>query len=131
MLVIAVSVGTGFGGDRSDWVYDRIILAKCNNTIPKESQDKGLLEKMCAECEAVINMLIQYIKDFIKNGYEFHIPEECMIAREEYKRENSLVKAFLEECTEPRQYNDSCTCKKAYDVFKAWCSDSARGYYTY
>lgn len=29
-----------FGGDDGDWVYDRIMVVKCPNVIPKEKQDK-------------------------------------------------------------------------------------------
>lgn len=117
-----------FGGDKGDWVYNRMIIVKCDNVIPKNKQDKNLVEKMHLEGEAIINTLIPCIKDVINNGYEYHVPEECIATREEYKKENSLVKLFLDECTEPRKVYDSCTTKKMYDVFKAWCSDNARGY---
>ena len=35
-----------FGGDDGKWVYDRIMVVDCPNVIPKEQQDKQLLEKM-------------------------------------------------------------------------------------
>lgn len=38
-----------FGGDDGKWVYDRIMVVDCPNVIPKEQQDKQLLEKMFAE----------------------------------------------------------------------------------
>lgn len=117
-----------FGGDKGDWVYDRMIIVKCNNVIPKEKQDKKLVDKMHLEGEAIVNMLIPHIKEVINNGYEYHVPNECIANREEYKKENSLVKLFLDECTEPRKIYDSCTTKKMYDVFKAYCGDNARGY---
>lgn len=116
------------GGDRGDWVYDRMIIVKCDNVIPKEKQDKNLVDKMHSESEAIVNILISHIKDVIDNGYEYHVPQECIANREEYKKENSLVKTFLDECTEPRKIYDSCTTKKMYDVFKAYCGDNARGY---
>lgn len=117
-----------FGGDKGDWVYDRMIIAKCDNVIPKDKQDKNLVEKMMKEAPAIINILLSHVKDVIANGYEYHVPEECKLAREQYKKENSLVQTFLDECTEPRKSYDCCTTKKMYDVFKAWCSDNARGY---
>ena len=117
-----------FGGDKGDWVYNRMIIVKCDNVIEKEKQDKNLVDKMHLEGGAIINMLIPHIKEVINNGYEYHVPQECIANREEYKKENSLVKLFLDECTEPRKKYDSCTTKKMYDVFKAWCGDNARGY---
>ena len=117
-----------FGGDKGDWVYNRMIIVKCDNVIPIEKQDTHLVKKMHLEGEAIVNMLIPHINDVIKNNYKYHVPEECIANREEYKKENSLVKLFLDECTEPRKVYDSCTTKKMYDVFKAWCGDNARGY---
>lgn len=117
-----------FGGDKGDWVYNRMIIVKCDNVIEKEKQDKNLVEKMHLEGEAIVNMLIPHIKEVIANGYEYHVPQECIANREKYKKENSLVKLFLDECTEPRKNYDSCTTKRMYDVFKAWCGDNARGY---
>ena len=117
-----------FGGDRGDWVYNRMIIVRCDNVIEKEKQDKALVDKMMNEAPAIVNILLPELKRVIQNGYEYDIPEECIKAREEYKKDNSLVKTFLDECTEPRKIYDSCTTKKMYDVFKAYCGDNARGY---
>lgn len=41
-----------FGGDNGQWVYDRIMVVRCQNIIPKAKQakqDKHLLDKMYAE----------------------------------------------------------------------------------
>ena len=38
-----------FGGDDGKWVYNRIMAVKCPNAIPKDAQDKLLLDKMYAE----------------------------------------------------------------------------------
>ena len=34
-----------FGGDGGQWVYNRIMVVRCPNVIPKEQQDKRLLDK--------------------------------------------------------------------------------------
>lgn len=120
-----------FGGDRGDWVYDRIITFSCNNVIPPEKQDKRLLDKMYAEREAIVYMAILGIKQVIENGYNFDIPEDCLLEREQYKKDNSPVAAFFEECCEMRKsdrFDDNCTTKKMYDVFRAWCMDNNSGY---
>jgi putative DNA primase/helicase len=37
-----------FGGDDGKWVYERIMLVKCNNVIPLKDQDRMLLDNVCA-----------------------------------------------------------------------------------
>lgn len=120
-----------FGGDRGDWVYDRIITLRCDNVIPPEKQDKRLLDKMYAEREAIVYMAVMGAKEVLENGLRFDIPADCLAEGEQYKKENSPVAAFFEECCEMRKSDkitDSCTTKKMHDVFKAWCMDNNSGY---
>ncbi len=120
-----------FGGDRGNWVYDRIITLSCNNVIPHEKQDKLLLDKMYAEREAIVYMAIMGAKEVLANGHNFDIPSESLKQREEYKKENSPVATFFDECCVMRKsqkITDSCTTKKMHDVFKAWCMDNNKGY---
>lgn len=120
-----------FGGDRGEWVYDRIITFSCNNVIPPEKQDKLLLDKMYAEREAIVYMAVLGAKQVIENRYNFDVPEDCLLEREQYKKDNSPVAMFFEECCEMRKsgkITDACTTKKMYEVFKAWCVDNNKGY---
>ena len=43
-----------FGGDNGQWVYNRIMVVRCPNVIPKDSQDKRLLDKMYAERDGIV-----------------------------------------------------------------------------
>jgi len=43
-----------FGGDRGEWVYNRIIPFVCSNVIPENEQDKEITDKMYAERETII-----------------------------------------------------------------------------
>lgn len=120
-----------FGGDRGDWVYDRIITLRCDNVIPPEKQDKRLLDKMYAEREAIVYMAVMGAKEVLENGLRFDIPADCLAEGEQYKKENSPVALFYEECCEMRKsdsFDDNCTTKKMYDVFRAWCMDNNSGY---
>ena len=70
-------------------------------------------------------------KQVIENGYNFDIPEDCLLEREQYKKDNSPVAMFFDECCEMRKsdkISDACTTKKMYEVFKAWCVDNNKGY---
>lgn len=113
-----------FGGDRGEWVYDRILAVECKNVIPKERQDKFLLEKVWGEREAIINMLIPAAQMVRLNSYNYIVPKTVEIARGQYRIDNSPVLAFFKECCVMRPEGDSLTDKvttgQLHDVFKAW-----------
>lgn len=119
-----------FGGDDGKWVYDRIMVVACKNVIPKEKQDKYLLDKMYAEREGIVYKAVTALKTVIANGYRFSEPESVTQARDTYMVENNTVIAFFDECmTEwPNGKIKGCTTGKVYDVYKAWCGDNNSGY---
>lgn len=117
-----------FGGDRGKWVYERIIPFLCDNVIPKERQDKKLVEKLFAEREAITSLLIEALQRVIKNGYVFSIPDECIENNIKYRDENSPVRKFFHECCVMREINglkiDSCTTGVIYQTFRSWYADN-------
>jgi len=118
-----------FGGDRGDWVYNRVMVCECNN--PVEKKDKYLQDKMFKEREYIIQLVIKELKNVIANDYEFIVPGTMIEATEKYKINNDSFLFFLEECTKERPNNkitDSCDRKRVYDVYKAWCADNNNGY---
>jgi P4 family phage/plasmid primase-like protien len=120
-----------FGGDNGEWVYNRIIVIRCDNVIPPGKQDKQLLDKLYAEREGIVHKCVMALKDVIANGYTFDEPESVVTARAEYRHENSTVIGFWDECMEPRpegRIKDCCTTGKVYDVYRAWCGDNNNGY---
>lgn len=123
-----------FGGDDGKWVYDRIMQVECRNVIPKEKQDKMLLDKMYAEREGIIYKCIMALKNVISNGYVFTEPKIVIEARAEYMCENSTVISFFNECMEKRDSRESkrdtdrCTTSRIYNVYRAWCYDNNHNY---
>lgn len=120
-----------FGGDKGNWVYDRIIPLECNNSIPKEKQIKMIVEKMFKEKEYIIWLVLNELKKVIDNNLEYIIPKECKNNIDKYKIDNNSFLSFMNECTEKRIDNnikDNCTCKKLYDVYVEWCKDHNNGY---
>ena len=112
-----------FGGDKGDWVYDRMTFIECNNVIPKEKQDKHLIDKLYAERDGIVKKCILALKKVIDNGYNFDEPASSIKALKEYKIENNNVYRFIEECITECHPSRQRECKKAkvYLVYKAWC----------
>jgi len=121
-----------FGGDDGQWVYDRIMVVECPNVIPKDKQDKTLLDKLYVEREGIVYKAVKALQTVIANGYRFSEPESVSKARDTYMSENNTVISFYNECMterpQPGSIKDTCTTGKVYDVYKAWCYDNNNGY---
>ena len=85
-----------FGGDDGKWVYDRIMVVDCPNVIPKEQQDKQLLEKMYAERRGIVKKAVKALQTVIANGYRFTEPDSIAEARRDYQSANSTVISFYQ-----------------------------------
>ena len=120
-----------FGGDDGQWVYDRIMVVECPNVIPKDKQDKTLLDKLYAEREGIVYKAVKALQTVIANGYRFTEPESVNKARDAYMSENNTVVSFFDECMTKRprgKIEDSCSTGRIYKVYKAWCYDNNNGY---
>ncbi len=120
-----------FGGDDGQWVYDRIMQIECNNVIPKDKQDKLLLDKMYAERDGIVYKFVTALKQVIANGYRFSEPDSVTEARKHYMEDNNTVIGFFNECMVEREdgkITDQCTTGRVFNVYKAWCQDNNHGY---
>lgn len=120
-----------FGGDDGKWVYDRIMVVRCPNIIPKDKQDKMLIDKMYAERDGIVYKAVKALQKVIANGYQFSEPESVSLEREKYMSENNSVISFYEECMCRRsnsKINDLATTSRIYDVYRAWCYDNNNGF---
>lgn len=128
----AVTNYQSFGGDRGSWVYDRIIIVRCDNVIPEEKQDKNLIEHLLEEKEYIVSLAINGLKQVIDNGYKYTIPDSCKLLNKEYQTENNSFLAFMKECVinrpTPNKIEDKCTTALFYKVYEAWTRDNNNGY---
>lgn len=121
-----------FGGDDGQWVYDRFILIECKNVIPKDKQDRELLDKMIKEKTGIVHRAVLALQQVIKNGYVFDEPESVKKARIEYMDMNSTVRSFFKECMvyrDDEKIRDNATMKKIHDLYKKWCDTNNKGFH--
>lgn len=131
LLWFCMNKAPKFGGDNGEWVYNRIMLVRCDNVIPPSKQDKHLLDKMYEERTGIVHRAVMALKKVIDNAYRYSEPSTVLDARRSYMIENNTVISFFEECMQYRvggKIKDGCTTGKVYDVYKAWCKDNNHGY---
>ena len=111
-------------GNVQDEVYNRMMIVRCDNAIPKHAQDKHLLEKMLKERNGIMRKLIKALQEVIKNGYQFDEPASVVAERNRYRRKNRNTQAFFSECMQESPDNppaDKCSYSRIYEVYQAWC----------
>lgn len=116
-----------FGGDKGDWVYDRMIILPCNNIIPEDKRDPKLVEKLYSERDAFFNKAIRAFAEVVANGYRFDIPSISKSSKEALRRRNDNAIVFADECLEPWEISGEAKRKShasvtvIYEVYIAWC----------
>ena len=125
LLLFGCNQAPLFGGDRGQWVYDRMLFINCGSPIPKEEQDPLLLDKMFQEREAIAAAAIVALKGAIANRYTFTESLESKKTLTAYKAENDIVQEFIVDCCVIRQNykipcNDIITQQALFNAFITW-----------
>lgn len=131
-----------FGGDDGKHVYERMIIFRTPDSIPKAEQDPKLIDKLKAEAPYICAMILSYLPCVVKGGYKLAEPADTEEARKAYAKENSPVEAWLADCcvdvVNPGEQAETVEAwrrdpkppavKKMYAVYKEWCKEYENGY---
>ena len=113
-----------FGGDKGDWVYERILPIYCAKPIPEEERDPHLFDKMWEEKDTIIRIAIYYLKILIDNKFKFAMPEDSNQRLDAYKVKNSTLLTFIDECCEVdlNGFRMKRTTKGDFkNIYYKWC----------
>ena len=107
--------------------YNRFIIVKCSNVIPKEKQDLNLLDKLLTESSGILYKVIMSFKQVLARKH-FTEPAESKEIMKQYKVDNSIYIQFFNECCLMRTiYNntydvkDGCKVADIHKALKNWC----------
>lgn len=119
-----------FACDRNQHTYNRFVIVPCNNVIPKEEQDPNIEDKMYAERNGIIYKAVMALKVFLNNGCKLREPQAVLDARQEYRKMNSPVGAFFEECMvrAGSKRNEIITVTAVHKAFTHWCRGNNNNY---
>ena len=122
LLLFGCNKPPRFGGDKGDWVYNRMLFINCGDPIPQEEQDPLILDKMYAEREAIVAAAVAALLPAIKNHYTFTESLESKKAMAAYKAENDIVQEFLMTCCKLRNngFKDKITKQALFNAFLTW-----------
>jgi P4 family phage/plasmid primase-like protien len=113
-----------FGGDKGEHVYNRIIIVKCENVVPKDVLDPHFPAKLFSEREGIIYKCVTAFRETVFNNYRFSVTQSAIDELTAYKRENSYPVEFWQTYMEPLKPGDAPhdTSERVYSNFRYWCT---------
>lgn len=114
-----------FGGDKGKWVYERMMIIRCDNVIPENKRDKMLCEKMLKEKNAIIKKALEALDRLITRDFNFELTEKMLDDRSQYEVSNNPLITFVEEFCEVFENKEDCKYKTPrgtfYNCFYKYC----------
>lgn len=109
--------------DTTDAYARRIVVLRFNHSIPKEAQDKNLLEKLWNERDGIVTLAMRELKGLHDNEYHFEQPEESLAFLNDFRSRNNSHRLFLDECCE-RGPDYRVHNYKLYPAYEKFCRDN-------
>lgn len=101
-------------------IWRRIRLIPFTEIIPKEEQDRRLMDKLRAELPGILAWAMQGCIDWQREGLE--APDQVRQATGEYRAEMDMIGAFLRDCCEVGPDYD-VAAKDLYAAYRLWCEE--------
>lgn len=105
--------------DRSDAIFNRVILIPMNRVIPLDKRDPELTDKLRNELSGIFNHAITGLLRLRRRG-KFTVSQQSENARAAYKQENDVEAAFVDDwCI--RDTEARIDAQTLYDAYASWC----------
>lgn len=105
--------------DRSDAVFNRVIIFPMNRVVSPEEKDPRLTEKLESELAGIFNWALIGLKR-LRMADKFSTSAQIDQARADYKSENDSEALFIAECALLGE-GYSIQGQRLYDGYAAWC----------
>lgn len=88
-----------FESDATKAFTNRLVLLLFNHSVPKEKQDKELLDKLWMERNSIFTLAMQALRGLHERNYQFSIPDESREYIQSFSERGNSLQAFLaDEC---------------------------------
>jgi len=111
--------------ENTEGVWRRLALVPFTVTIPEERREPEKAEKLLREAAGILRWMVQGAGLALQSG-ELETPEAVRSATEEYRTEEDVLAAFLDDCCVlgPRY---QVPCGELYAAYQAWCNENTGG----
>lgn len=101
--------------DATNAFVNRLIVLLFNRSIPKEEQDKDLLEKLWQERDAIFTLAMRALKELQERNYNFTMPEDSKDYLDHFNERTNSLHAFIK---------DMCVLEDDASIFNADLMDA-------
>lgn len=121
LLFAGNALPTTTESDATKAFANRLLVLLFNHSIPKEKQDKDLLEKLWDERHAIFTLSMFALRELANRNYQFTIPKESQDFLISFSERGNSIHAFLKDCCEiipeARTFNTDLL-----DAYKNYCT---------
>ncbi len=107
--------------DAGDGIFRRVQVVRFD-PLPQGSRDPTIKEKIKEEGPGILNWALAGLDRLRKRG-RFDIPPEIHSATEDFKKNNDVENAFVEECCDTGP-NFKAQSTPLYKAYRQWCFDN-------
>jgi putative DNA primase/helicase len=108
-------------------IWRRVRLVPWTVSIPREKQDRHLIDRLRLEASGILNRLLDGLRDWCDNG--LIEPEEVTKATAEYRSDSDPLGRFLSMCVQ-HDAGGRVQSSVLHAVYEAWCKSSGERAWT-
>jgi putative DNA primase/helicase len=98
LLFAGNTLPTTSESDATRAFVNRLTILLFNHSIPKEKQDKDLLDKLLAEKDAIFTLAMDALRALKERNYCFTLPDESKEFLNSFEERGNSLQAFLKDC---------------------------------
>jgi putative DNA primase/helicase len=110
--------------DTTHGMWRRLYLIEFPRKFSEEEMDVELTEKLMNELSGIFNWALEGYRRLRVQKFIFSKSSTMQQKKKKYKSQNNSVLDFIDNCFEIAEPEDSVSYKKAYEIYKQFCSDN-------
>jgi P4 family phage/plasmid primase-like protien len=107
--------------DSSDAIVNRIKILPFLKVIPKNKQDRNLIEKLRGESSGILNWCLEGLRMYLKEGLTE--PKCVMDLVKQYKEDNDVFGSFIKDCLVIGETYE-VDRNTLFETFDRWCTEN-------
>lgn len=108
--------------DRSDAVFNRIVIYEMNNVVPENKRDPQLYTKLMQELPGIFNWALEGLES-VRDKKRVFVPPSSKRARDDYQSSNDPEMLFVQEELEA-DTTAFIASNELYKRYSEWCRDT-------
>lgn len=102
---------------------NRLVVLLFNRSIPKERQDKQMLEKLMEEKNTIFTLAVQALRELSSRNYQFTRPKDSAEFLASFSERGNSFQAFWNDCCEQTE-KGRVSNTELYGAYRRYCEEN-------